>query len=163
MPDHRRQRKPGCFMDVRVISALAAAALIGGCAMDYQQLGTYYVAPGKYEYYRCRDLGPEIASWTDREQELTGVMQKASQEASGTFVNAVVYSPELGIARENLRAAREEAQRKNCSPQSLAVKRTVAGKILSVSDPTPPGTTITGAQTGPAASGPQPLPPPAAR
>jgi hypothetical protein len=147
-------------MYVRLIGAFAVAALIGGCAMDYQQLGTYYVSPGKYEYYRCRDLGPEIASWTDREQELTGVMQKASQETSGTIVNAMVYSPELGIARENLRAAREEAQRKNCSPQSLAVKRTTAGKILSVSDPNPPGTS---GQTAPAAAGMQQLPPPPER
>jgi hypothetical protein len=149
-------------MYARVIAVLAVAALIGGCAMNYQQLGTYYVSPGKYDYYRCRDLGPEIATWTDREHELTGVMQKASQEASGTFVNAIVYSPELGIARENLRAAREEAQRKNCSPQSLAVKRTAAGRILSISDPNPPGTTVSG-QTEPTATGPQQLPPPPAR
>jgi hypothetical protein len=149
-------------MYARVIAVLAVAALTGGCAMSYQQLGTYYVSPGKYEYYRCRDLGPEIATWSDREQELSGVMQKASQEASGTFVNAIVYSPELGIARENLRAAREEAQRKSCSPQSLAVKRTAAGKIYSVSDPIPAATT-TSAETAPAAPGMQQLPAPPVR
>jgi hypothetical protein len=140
------------------VSGLCLGILLGGCAMDYQQLGSYYVTPGKYEYYRCRDLGPEIATWSDRERDLTGVMQRSAQEASGNLVNAMVYSPELGIARENLRAAREEAQKKNCSPQSLAVKRTAAGDAVSATD-----ATSAAASASATPGGSQQLPPPPAR
>jgi len=148
-------------MDVRSISRLSlaafVAAVLGGCTTSYQELGTYYVAPGKYEYYRCRDLGVEIAQWTDRERDLSEVMQRNGAETSGTFINAVVYSPELGIARESLRAAREEAQRKNCSPQSLVVKRNANGSIITSADQVPAGKATT---TGSAPGTPQQLPPP---
>ena len=142
-----------------IIAAIAGAAL-GGCAMDYQKLGSYYVAPGKYDYYRCRDLGPEIAAWSEREQELSGTMQRSSQEASGTFVNAVVYSPELAIARESLRAAREEASRKNCSAQALAVRRSATGSYYSAEDRSPAAQAATPVQGAPRAGAAEPLPPP---
>jgi hypothetical protein len=152
-------------MDVRrgktfIIAAVAGAAL-GGCAMDYQQLGSYYVAPGKYEYYRCRDLGPEIATWSERERDLAKTMQKSSEEASGTFVNAVVYSPELAIARESVRAAREEAARKKCSDQALAVRRSASGTYYSAEDRSPQATAAGAVQALPGGVSPvQPLPPP---
>jgi hypothetical protein len=152
------------FMDVRKIGTLiiaaAAGAALGGCAMDYQQLGSYYVAPGKYEYYRCRDLGPEIATWTEREQDLSRTMQRSSEEASGTFVNAIVFSPELAIARESLRAAREEAARKNCNEQSLAVRRAASGTYYSAQDRTPAATAAGPVRNVPGVSPIQPLPPP---
>jgi hypothetical protein len=165
MPDDRA-RGSG-FMDVRQVrvfsvagAVAAAAAILGGCAMDYQQLGSYYVAPGKYEYYRCRDLGPEIAAWTEREQDLTRTMQRSSEESSGTFVNAIVYSPELAIARESLRAAREEAARKSCNAQSLAVRRTATGSYYSAEDRTPAAQAAVPVPGPPGGVGTQPLPPP---
>jgi len=140
--------------------AIVVGAALGGCAMDHQQLGSYYVSPGKYEYYRCRDLGPEIAAWNEREQDLARTMQRSSEEASGTFVNAIVYSPELAIARESLRAAREEAARKKCSAQALAVRRAASGTYYSAEDRSPQATGAGPVQAGPGAGPAQPLPPP---
>jgi hypothetical protein len=84
-----------------------------------QTVGDPYVAPGKYQFLRCEDLGPEIATNETRTQQLRALMARSGAGAGGTAVNWFVYQPDLQSAEASLRLLKQTAAEKRCSPEVL--------------------------------------------
>ena len=80
-------------------------------------MGQIYVAPGKYEYYRCPQIITAITSNTTKERELTELVDRAGQNASGVVVGVFAYQKWLAITREERRQLREVSAQKNCKRQ----------------------------------------------
>ena len=96
--------------------AVAAVALLSlltaGCAGD--QVAGVLAQPGKYEFYPCPQLIEEWKRVSARERELKALMDKASQSAGGTVVNAIAYQSDYLTARGEMRMLESEGQRKKC-------------------------------------------------
>jgi hypothetical protein len=101
------------------IAAVLLLAANGACSTGGENLGSFYVAPGKYTTYRCPDLERQTTAIVAKERELSGLMARAGESTSGNVVNALVYAPKLSIAREELRQLRAASIEKNCTPQPL--------------------------------------------
>lgn len=119
-----RSRHTEHIMRWRITIIIPVAAVVAGCSFDSNALnsnalGSFFVAPGKFNYYRCPDLVRQISTLSERERELTALMERANQDTSGMVVNAVVYSPQLATTHEELQLAREAAAQKKCSHQPL--------------------------------------------
>jgi len=95
-----------------VATVVLLSSLAGGCAGD--QVAGVLAQPGKYEFYPCPQLIEEWKRVSVRERELKALMDKASQGAGGTFVNAIAYQSDYLTARGEMRMLEAEGQRKKC-------------------------------------------------
>jgi hypothetical protein len=95
------------------IVALIAAALLAGCGTADNPL-TIFAEPGKYEYHSCEAIAGQKAMWSNREQELRRLMDKADKSAGGTVVNLLAYKADHVAANEELKVLENTARSKNC-------------------------------------------------
>jgi hypothetical protein len=91
-----------------------ADGVLSGCAPAAMGPLTAFVDPGKYQYYNCEQLAEPRKRWTEREQELKLLMDKAEHSAGGTFVNVIAYQSDYAVAREELKVIESAARDKNC-------------------------------------------------
>jgi hypothetical protein len=93
---------------------LGALALVGGCGMS-DGVGTLFVDPGRYLYYRCDKLAEEQKELIKREKELRGLMEKAAESTGGAVVGSIAYRSDYDsvLAREKL--VQRQAAEKQCS------------------------------------------------
>jgi hypothetical protein len=101
-----------------VTGAAALAALLCGCAGSATDtMGSLIVAPGKYDFYSCEQLGNHLKAAIVREQELKGLIDKAERDTSGAVVSAFAYRTDYATARGNVLLIKETAEKKSCPPQ----------------------------------------------
>lgn len=100
------------FRRVILLVAILMPPLLG-CAQNLD-LGILYAAPGKYDYLRCEDLPGRLANALKREKELSDLMIRANQEASGAVVSVVAYSADLAQVRADIKILRQAAVDKKC-------------------------------------------------
>jgi hypothetical protein len=102
------------------IGALVALTIgLGGCgSIGEQTAATAFVAPGRYNIYRCQDLEERIRSTQSRVLELEQLMARGAQGTAGPFVNAIAYQSEYAHLRGQLKAMSDTAAGKNCAGQS---------------------------------------------
>ncbi len=93
---------------------------MAGCAnLSEETANNLMVAPGKYDIYTCRELGPLIRTSAQREGELRGLMERAERGAGGAFVTAVAYRSDHLRARAELNLLNQTVAKKGCSSESL--------------------------------------------
>jgi hypothetical protein len=90
------------------------AAALGGCATAANVVGDPYVAPAKFQYLRCDDIGKRLVSSQSRERELRTLMDRAGAGTGGSAVNALVYGPDLQTVQSELRQLHQAAIDKKC-------------------------------------------------
>ena len=73
------------------IVLVALAGLIAGCLSIADNGMTIFADPGKYQYSTCEGLGIKRKTWTDKEQEIRQLMDRAEQSAGGAVVNVLAY------------------------------------------------------------------------
>jgi hypothetical protein len=95
------------------IVALIGAALLAGCGTADNPL-TIFAEPGKYEYHSCEQIAGQKAMWSNREQELRRLMDKAEQGTGGTVVNLLAYKADHVAANEEIKVLENTARSKNC-------------------------------------------------
>lgn len=99
-------------MWVKACGLLLVASAVAACALD--QFGSLYVAPGKYDTLKCPDLNTFSTNLSQREKELTSLMDRANQDVAGPVVNALTYATDLESVRANLAMVKKAAAEKNC-------------------------------------------------
>lgn len=103
--------------------ALLLAVSLAGCttqgATNEERMGSFFVAPGKYQFYTCAHLTQATIGLKHREKELEGLIAKAGTGAGGSVVSAVAYRPELLQVRGGLAEVRREEASKNCPPAAV--------------------------------------------
>ncbi|HLK83685.1 MAG TPA: hypothetical protein VKT99_19645 [Xanthobacteraceae bacterium] len=95
------------------ISALLAASL-GGCSTSLNTISDPFVAPAKFQFLRCEDIAKRLVATQAREQELRGLMDRASASTGGSAVNVLVYQPDYQTVQSELRQLHEAAEEKQC-------------------------------------------------
>jgi hypothetical protein len=115
-------------MRVLICRLLVLAAPLGGCAGSMGQTQSLFAQPGKFHFLRCQDIAERTVANAKREQELTGLIDRANQGAGGSVISAMVYGPELEQTRADARQLRETANEKNCEAAPAATQdRTARG------------------------------------
>lgn len=119
MPDRVNRPAFAAMRWRRAGIALLMAAPLAGCATgstNEERMGSFFVAPGKYQFYTCGHLTQATNGLKQREKELEGLIAKAGTGSGGSFVSAVAYRPEILQVRGNLAEVRREEAAKNCPP-----------------------------------------------
>jgi hypothetical protein len=112
------QTRHGPMMHGFAIAGLGVAALaLAGCSstLDRVYTGSFWAQPGKYDFLKCPDLAQRSLSQSTREKELVSLMERASQDAAGPLVNAMVYSADLHQVRADLDVLQQTAREKGCT------------------------------------------------
>ena len=93
-------------------------AALGGCATSLNVVGDPFVAPAKFQFLRCEDIGKRLRTSQRREKELRVLMDRASTGTGGSAVNMFVYQPDYQTVQSELRQLREAAVEKRCPDES---------------------------------------------
>jgi hypothetical protein len=95
---------------------IACAGLLAGCTMSDDTMARFLVAPDKYSAYNCAELADQDKVTAAQEHDLKEQMAKASVDAAGRLVSAVVYNADYLTAYGELRELRRAQAAKNCGP-----------------------------------------------
>ena len=74
----------------------------------------FHLEPYKLTDLTCEELGQRTAAAAKRAETSEDLRQKASRDAVGPLVSAVVYAPDHDKARWEYSTYRAQAERKNC-------------------------------------------------
>jgi hypothetical protein len=96
-----------------VAGLILGAATLSGCSTADRSL-TLFADPAKYEFHTCEQLAGERKSWSNREQELRQLMDRAEQGSGGAVVNVLAYKADYVTANEELKLVELAARSKNC-------------------------------------------------
>lgn len=110
-------------MRVRICGAFLLAVLGSACSTTFDQVGSLYVAPGKFVLLRCPDIAARSIADSNREKELVSLMDRANQDPVGPVINTLIYSTDLSTVRAELAELRKTAEEKNCDNVVAAAKQ----------------------------------------
>ena len=105
---------------------MAAALVLSACSSQSSQdsrLGSFLVAPGKYQLYDCQQLAGLAAGFLNRQKVLRQANAKAEAAPGGGLISAVAYSSDIGVVEGNLDELRREVKAKNCNPPPPGLMR----------------------------------------
>jgi hypothetical protein len=98
---------------MRVVSVLAAAIALAGCASRSGDIPAAYVSPIQYQGYSCAQLREEAARVSSRAAIASGAQdQNATNDAVATGVAIVLFWPAAFMVHGNSASAQEVAQLK---------------------------------------------------
>ncbi|HVY57418.1 MAG TPA: hypothetical protein VHA77_06165 [Xanthobacteraceae bacterium] len=100
---------------MRIGTMAALCLVLAGCSTGFEDIGSLYVAPGKFDYLDCASIAQRSEAASKREQELTSLMERAKQGTGGSLVNALVYSDELKTVRAELLLLHKTSAEKKCT------------------------------------------------
>ena len=104
----------------RIVLTMAVPALLAGCAASGDRAEDFYVAPGKYIFYDCKQLAGTAAHFQQRDKELKDLMARAKQGAGGELVSAMAYNSDYYSNLGELKDVRREQAEKKCAPDEHA-------------------------------------------
>src|SRR5271163_5153624 len=98
---------------MRIVTTMACALALAGCASHADDIAAAYVSPVQYQSYTCAQLQEEAARVSARAAEASGAQnQKANNDAIATGVGAVLFWPALFFIKGDSTSAQEVAQLK---------------------------------------------------
>src|SRR5258705_8663307 len=104
-------------MRMKLGTAALLAASLGGCATSLNVVSDPFVAPAKFQFLRCEDIAKRLVATKAREQELRGLMDRASTDTGGDTHNQPLPQPAHHTMPSQLRQHPETpAPKKNPPP-----------------------------------------------
>jgi hypothetical protein len=122
---------------VRICGSVLLAAMTSACATTFEQVGSLYVAPGKYILLKCADLAAKSNAASDREKQLVSLMDRANQDVAGPVINTLIYKTDLDTVRAELAEIKKTEKDKNCNDVMAAAKPPPTATAVPPSVPTP--------------------------
>jgi len=107
---------------LHLVAAMAAALLVGGCALSDDKAASLLVAPGDYDLYSCAALARTAASLKARRVELEGLMARAERDSGGRMMSAIGYRPDYLKVRGELHEIEATAREKKCDLSAVPVE-----------------------------------------
>jgi hypothetical protein len=106
-------------MSLKPYAVLFLTGVVAACSPTVENvgsldLGSVYVAPGRYDLLKCPDLAKRAMTASAREKELVSLMDRANQDPAGPVINAMIYSSELDTVHAQLAMLRKVAAEKKC-------------------------------------------------
>jgi hypothetical protein len=120
---------------VKIGGAFLLAVMASACSTTFEQVGSLYVAPGKFILLRCPDLAAKSIAASNREKELISLMDRANQDPAGPVINTLIYSTDLSAVRAELAELKKTAEEKDCNNVVAAAKQSTVS--VPRSDPSP--------------------------
>lgn len=111
----QRGARPAVGMGLRALPLACFVSILAACSTAHDSAFTVFADPGKYQYYSCDQLAVQSKSWTQREEELRALMNKAEQGVGGAVVNLLAYKADHVAATEELRLIEVAMRGKNCN------------------------------------------------
>jgi hypothetical protein len=99
---------------IALVSVFWAGLLLAACSSVNDASFSVFVDPGKYLYHSCEQIAGAMKTWSQREQELKSLMDRADQSAGGTAVGLIAYKADYVAAGEELELLKSTARNKNC-------------------------------------------------
>jgi hypothetical protein len=97
----------------RMITMIAAAATLTGCASRSENIAAAYVSPISYQNWSCPQISEEAARLSSRAAQVAGVQDsKATGDAVATGVGVVLFWPALFFIKGDSTTAAELARLK---------------------------------------------------
>ena len=109
----------------RVLLAGVIAAPLAACSSTSGTMFTLFAEPGKYAFHSCPQIADQIKNWTQRQQELKSLMERADQAAAGPAVSLLAYRADYVAAGEELEQLRATAREKKCDQDGASASSTV--------------------------------------
>ena len=104
-----RGRTAGWTAAICIFVALS----LTGCTMS-DGYGTLVVDPARYSAYRCKDLIAQRNSLISREQELRGLIEKASEGPGGSAIAAMAYRTDYETVLSDEKLLQRTVAEKKC-------------------------------------------------
>jgi hypothetical protein len=104
----------------RIALMIGIPALLAGCAVSGDRAEDFYVAPGKYIFYDCKQLAGAAAHFEERDKELKDLMARAKQGVGGELVSSMAYNADYYSNLGELKDVRREQAEKKCAPDETA-------------------------------------------
>jgi hypothetical protein len=104
----------------KIALAIALSGLLAGCAVSGDHAEDFYVAPGKYVFYDCKQLAGVAAHFEQRNKELEDLMARAQKGPGGELVSAMAYTSDYYSNLGELKDVRREQAEKKCDPSMTA-------------------------------------------
>jgi len=114
MRDEIADRPPLTTRLVFALSACLALAFLTCCSSSIGNSVTLFSDPGKYQFSSCEQLANQRKNWSEKEQELRLLMERAEQGTGGAVVNVIAYKADYVAATEELKVLENAARSKNC-------------------------------------------------
>jgi predicted small secreted protein len=92
---------------------LLVAVLLAGCSTN-AGVGSFIVDPGHYSVYHCDGLAARLKVLLAREQELTNLMDRASEGGGGVLIGNLTYRADYENAVGEEKVLRRTAAEKKC-------------------------------------------------
>ena len=101
------------------------AGTLAACSSGSSTSFSIFAEPGKYAYYSCQQIAGQIKNWTQRQQELKSLMERADQSAGGAAVSLIAYRADYVAAGEELDQLHASAHDKKCDQDAAWGSSTV--------------------------------------
>src|ERR1700722_2691487 len=89
------------------------ASLLAGCSTS-DGIGSFIVDPGHYSVYHCDGLAARLKVLLAREQELTNLMDRASEGGGGMLIGNLTYRADYENTVGEEKVLRRTAAEKKC-------------------------------------------------
>jgi hypothetical protein len=124
--DSRQGERRVVSVPVKIGGAVVLAVMTAACSTTFEQVGSLYVAPGKFTLLKCPDISAKSIAASKREKELISLMDRANQDVAGPVINTLIYSTDLSSVRAELAELKKTAEKKNCNNVVAAAKQPTA-------------------------------------
>jgi hypothetical protein len=124
----------------QAFACLLAAAILNGCSSSGGGVGTLMIDPGHYSAYHCDGLAARLKALQAREQDLSNLMQRASEGGGGALIGNLTYRADYEKALGEEAVLRRAAAEKRCDlpPPPQPVSSTPAAYSAAPVAPRPP-------------------------
>lgn len=92
------------------VTLLIATTTLAGCGMS----DSFFVDPGHYSVYHCKDLIAESQNLAAREKQLRDLMDKASEGTGGTIIGTLSYRTDYETVLELQKLVKRAAVEQKC-------------------------------------------------
>jgi hypothetical protein len=118
MRDEIADRPPLTTHLLFALGACLALAFLTCCTSSVGNSVTFFSDPGKYQFSSCEQLAKQRKDWSEKEQDLRLLMERAEQGTGGVVVNVIAYKADYVAATEELKVLENAAR----SPSNSAVR-----------------------------------------
>jgi hypothetical protein len=103
-----------------LLTGLLVTSLLAGCSMT-DGVGTFIVDPGRYSVYHCDGLQARLKVLLAREQDLSNLMERASDGGGGVLIGNMSYRADYENTLGEEKLLRRTAAEKKCELPPPAV------------------------------------------
>jgi hypothetical protein len=121
------------FVGSSLVGSLLVCSLLAGCSTDGP--GALLIDPGRYSVYHCDGLVTRLKALLAREQELSSLMERASEGGGGALIGNLTYRTDYEKVLSEEKLLRRTAAEKKCELPPPAVPASPTQAVYTAPPP----------------------------